>query len=237
MATGRVCAHMATATTTSSELVTWLAGCLGRGDLAPLSCEDLEELERHLTEDHYAGGTVIYARDALPERVHILRVGMVELSRDLGGRDAVVQLLRPGTVFGDVPLFLRTGEPTGARAVEDSIVLSIDSLTLFSLLGRRPMLARRWLVSVAGRMAEMQNRVSDLLAGGLDRQVGSWLLREATGDGVGVSQLTLARLLGARRTSVNQALRRLEADGYITTGYRRITVVNAAGLADMLARR
>lgn len=228
---------MAIATTTSSELVTWLAGCLGRGDLAPLSCEDLEELAGHLTEERYAGGTAIYERDALPERVHIVRTGMIELTRDLGGRSAVVQLLRPGAVFGDVPLFLRTGEPTEARAVDDATVLSIDSVTLFALLGRRPMLARRWLVSVAGRMAEMQDRVSDLLAGGLDRQVASWLQREATGEGVAVSQLTLARLLGARRTSVNQALRRLEADGYITTGYRRITVVDSSGLAEMLATR
>lgn len=228
---------MAIATTKTTELVSWLAGCLGRGDLAPLSCDDLEELADHLTESRYAGGTAIYQRDALPERVHILRSGMVELSRDLGGRSSVVQLLQSGSVFGDVPLFLRTGEPTEARAVDDCIVFSIDSVTLFSLLGRRPMLARRWLVSLAGRMAEMQDRVSDLLAGGLDRQVASWLLREGGEEGVAVSQLTLARLLGARRTSVNQALRRLEADGFISTGYRRITVTNPAGLAVMLSSR
>lgn len=228
---------MVIATTHTSELVTWLAGCLGRGDLAPMSCEDLEELAEHLSEERYAGGTTIYEREALPERVHIVRSGMVELTRDLGGRDVVVQLLRPGAVFGDVPLFLRTGEPTEARAIDDALILSIDSVTLFGLLGRRPMLARRWLVSVAGRMAEMQDRVSDLLSGSLDRQVGSWLLREGGPEGVSVSQLTLARLLGARRTSVNQSLRRLEAEGYIATGYRRITVTNSEGLATMLATR
>lgn len=232
---------MAIATTpppaVDQELVTWLAGCLGRGDLAPLSCDDLEELARHLTEDRYAGGTTIYARDALPERVHILRTGTVELTRDLGGRRAVVQLLQAGSVFGDVPLFLRTGEPTEATAVDDSVVLSIDSVTLFGLLGRRPMLARRWLVSVAGRMAALQDRVSDLLAGGLDRQVGSWLLREAGDESAAVSQLTLARLLGARRTSVNQSLRRLEEAGLIETGYRRITVTDREGLATLLATR
>lgn len=220
-----------------TDLVDWLARCLGHGDLAPLSCEDLEELVRHLSEDRYAGGTVVYARGALPERVHILRDGMVELTRDLGGRNAVVQLLRAGSVFGDVPLFLRTGEPTEARAVDDCVVLSIDSVTLFGLLGRRPMLARRWLVSLAGRMAGMQDRVSDLLAGSLDRQVASWLLREADADGVVVSQLTLARLLGARRTSVNQSLRRLEADGFIETGYRRIRMLDAARLAAMVDQR
>lgn len=228
---------MSITTTNRSELVSWLAGCLGRRDLAPLSCDDLEEFAGHLVEADYAGGTAIYERDALPERVHILRSGMVELTRELGGRSAVVQLVRPGAVFGDVPLFLRTGEPTAARAVEDSTVLSIDSVTLFALLGCRPMLARCWLVSLAGRMAGMQDRVSDLLAGGLDRQVASWLLRESAGGGVTVSQLTLARLLGARRTSVNQSLRRLETHGFITTGYRRITVVDPDGLAEMLTHR
>lgn len=228
---------MAIATTNQSDLVPWLSGCLGQGDLAPLSRDDLEEFADHLTEHRFAGGTAIYERDAVPDRVHIVHRGMVELTRDLGGRSAVVQLLRPGSVFGDVPMFLRTGEPTAARAVGDCTVLSIDSVTLFGLLGRRPMLARRWLVSVAGRMAEMQDRVSDLLAGSLDRQVGSWLQREGRGEGVTVSQLTLARLLGARRTSVNQSLRRLEAAGYITTGYRRITVVDPGGLAEMLANR
>lgn len=228
---------MTIVTADTSELVSWLAECLGRGDLAPLPCSDLEELAGHLTEHRYAGGTMIYQTHGAPERVHILRHGRVELTRDLGGRTSVLQLVHPGAVFGDVAMLLRTGRPTGARAVDDCVVASIDSVVLFGLLGRRPLLARRWLVAMAARMAAMEDRVGDLLAGGLDRQVASWLAREATGDGVAISQLMLARLLGARRTSVNQSLRRLEADGYITTGYRRITVVDRSGLVGLLSRR
>ncbi len=226
---------MATTADRSTDLVEWLASSLGRGNLAPLPCDDLEELSSHLTEVSYAGGTQIYERDQLPDRVHILRSGTVELARQFGGRRVVVQLLRPGAVFGDIPLFLRTGEPTEARAVEDSLVLGIDSLKLFALLGERPKLARRWLVSVAGRMSEMQDRVSDLLAGSLDRQVASWLLREAGRDGVSVSQQTLARLLGARRTSVNQSLRRLEEKKYIETGYRYVSVLDPEALVAVIA--
>jgi DNA-binding GntR family transcriptional regulator len=51
---------------------------------------------------------------------------------------------------------------------------------------------------------------------------------------VNVSQQTLARLLGARRTSVNQSLRRLEQDGLIETGYRRVAVVDAERLRSTL---
>ncbi len=219
----------------TGELVDWLARCLGRGDLAPLSCTDLEELAGHLEERHVAGGLPIYEQGQLPDRVHILRTGTIELARQIGRRRVVLQLLRPGAVFGDIPLFLRTGEPTEARAVEDSVVLTIDSLTLFTLLGQRPQLARRWLVSVAGRMAALQDRVGDLLAGSLDRQVASWLLREAGPGGAVVSQQTLARLLGARRTSVNQCLRRLEGRGLVETGYRRVAVRDPEGLRALLA--
>ncbi len=226
---------MVTKTERPADLVEWLASSLGRGNLAPLSCDDLEELASHLTEVRYAGGTQIYKRDQLPDRVRIVRSGTVELARDFGSRRVVVQLLRPGAVFGDIPLFLRTGEPTEARAVDDSSVLGIDSLKLFSLLGERPMLARRWLVSVAGRMSEMQDRVSDLLVGNLDRQVASWLLREAGSEGVTVSQQTLARLLGARRTSVNQSLRRLEDQNLIETGYRHVSVIDETALAEVIS--
>ena len=226
---------MSTTTAPASELVNWLGTCLGRGELAPMSCEDLEELAAHLEEHPFAGGTSVYEQHALPSRVYILRSGTVELTREVNGRRVVVQLLREGSVFGDIPLFLRSGEPTTARAVEDSVVLSIDSVTLFGLLGRRPMLARRWLVSVAQRMAAMQDRVSDLLAGSLDMQVASWVLREAGVEGIAVSQQTLARLLGARRTSVNQALRRLERQGLVEIGYRRIRVSDEAGLAAVIA--
>ena len=217
-----------------AELVAWLAACLGGGGADSSASHDLEELVGHLELAQYAGGTMVYARDQLPERVYLLREGAIELTRDLGSRRVVVQLLRPGSVFGDIPLFLRTGEPTAARAMDDSVLLTIDSLTLFNLLGQRPMLARRWLVSVASRMAGMQDRVSDLLSGTLDRQLASWLLREAGTDGVAVSQQTLAQLLGARRTSVNQSLRRLEAGGLIETGYRRVGVVDPARLKAML---
>ena len=55
--------------------------------------------------------------------------------------------------------------------------------------------------------------------------------------GIRVREAEVAGQLGISRTPVREALRRLEADGYISTGYRRIAVVDAEGLADMLSRR
>lgn len=211
----------------------WIARCLGRGDLAPLSPDDIDELAQELGEKRYAGGTFLSRTGEAPAKVHVVRSGSVELSRELHGRRAVLQILRPGDVFGDVPLFVRMTEPFDARAIEDCVVLSIDSLRLFDLLERRPRLARRWLVSMATRMAQVQMRLVDLLAGGIEAQVSSVLVRETEQGVVRLSQAMLAELIGARRSSVNRVLKGLEDRGLVRLRYRYVEVLDPAGLAHL----
>jgi len=175
--------------------------------------------------------------------VHVVRSGEIELSRGHGDRRVTLQLLRPGDVFGDVPAFLGDVpaflgdvEPFDARAVEDSTVLSIDVKTLFELLQTRPAVARRWFISLAERMQGLQNRLFDVLAGPLESQLASVLLREADGNGtIRITQAHLAEMLGAQRSSVQRVLKQLETGGLITLHYRRIVVADADALA-LLAR-
>jgi len=76
-------------------------------------------------------------------RIHVLRTGSLELSRDINDRRVALQILHPGNVFGDVPTFLGEAEPFDARAVEDSSVLTFEASALFELLASRPQLAQR----------------------------------------------------------------------------------------------
>lgn len=208
----------------------WIACCFGRGDLAPLAAEDVALLLRELGERSYPAGATIFRTGEAPACVRIVRQGAVELSRTLRGRRVVLQILRPGDVTGDIPLFVRMPEPYDARALEDSVVLAIDSVTLFGLLERHPRLARRWLVSLAQRTADIQMRLVDLLVGGLEAQIASVLVHQAEHGVVRLSQATLADLVGARRTSVNRVLKRLEAEGVVRLRYGQVDVLDASTL-------
>ncbi len=73
----------------------------------------------------------------------------------------------------DVPALLGDPEPFDARAIEDSSVLSIEADGLFELLQTRPLVARRWITSLAERMAGLQGRLVELRAGGLESQLAS----------------------------------------------------------------
>lgn len=210
----------------------WIAQQVGgRPDLAPLGPDDIEELGALLTEERYPAGATIFRVGEAPTRIGIVRRGAVELSCQLNGRRVVVQILRPGDVVGDVALFMRMTSPYVGVALEDSVILTIDSLEFHRLLDERPRLARRWLVSISSRMVSYQGRLLELLAGGLEAQIASVLIRRAERGVVKLSQSNLAELVGGRRTSVNRVLKRLEEQGLVRVRYGQVEIINEAGLA------
>ena len=139
----------------------WLACCLSRGATSPLSKTDLAMLADEMGTASVAGGTFVFRAGDKSSRIHVVRSGTVDLCRSLDGRRVTLQVLGPGDVFGDVPAFLGLPEPFDARALEDTVMLSIDADALFALLQTRPAIARRWFVSMAERMAGLQARLID----------------------------------------------------------------------------
>jgi CRP-like cAMP-binding protein len=217
-----------------SRYGTWIACCLSRGRKAPLNQGDVEQLATEMGEQAFAGGTFVFRRGDPAAKVHVVRSGSVELSRLVNGRRVMLQILHPGDVFGDVPALLGDPEPFDARAVEDGSVLSIDADALFELLQTRPLVARRWFVSLAERMAGLQGRLVDLLAGGLESQLASLLLRQVGADGVvHLTHGQLAELLGVPRASVQRVLKSLESAGLVALHYRRIELVDVGALVSL----
>lgn len=216
----------------------WLACCLSRGPASPLRETDLSLLVDEMGEEFYAGGTLVFREGDPAARVHVLTAGTIELSREINGRRVTFQVLRPGDVFGDVPVFLGDPEPFDARAAEDCTVLALDADALFHLLSTRPLVARRWFVSLAERMAGLQSRVADLLSGGIEAQLASILLREADDeDRVRTTQSNLSSMLGVQRSSVQRVLKQLEAAGLVELSYRCVDIVDRAALEALLGER
>ncbi|HEV7535590.1 MAG TPA: Crp/Fnr family transcriptional regulator [Acidimicrobiia bacterium] len=209
----------------------WIAQFFGRPELAPLRFDDIEELAALLREERYLAGTPVFRMGEAPTRVGILRSGAVELSRNLNGRRVVIQILRPGDSIGDIGLFLRMTAPYDGVALEDTVILTFDSVRLHHLLEQRPRLAWRWLVSVSGRAVGYQERLMELLAGGLEAQIASVLVRRSERGLVKLSQTSLADLVGCRRTSVNRVLKHLEEQKLLRLRYAQIEILDEAGLA------
>jgi CRP/FNR family transcriptional regulator, cAMP and macrophage regulator len=209
----------------------WVARCVGRADTAPLGEADLSALASYLTRRDAERGRVLFAAGKASQGVWIIRGGMVELAVGAGARRLVIQLLHPGDVDGDVELLLGMPFPYTARAVADTQYLFLDEQAFERLLREHPMVARRWLSSVAVRVASGQRRIVGLLGKSLTVQVARLLTEEAMDGRVRLPQRTLAAMLGVHRPSLNKVLKQFERQRLLEVGYGEIRVLDREGLA------
>jgi len=211
----------------------WVARCVGRGQAAPLRAEDVTALAPALAVREFAPGSVPFRAGEPTPGVWIVRNGRIELSVGSGRRRAVVQLLRPGDVDGDIQLLLDMPLPYTGRAVSEATCLFLAADGFEELLATRPAIARRWLSSVAQRLAASQARVLGLLGGSLTAQAARLLADEAVQGRVELPQRTLAAMLGVARPSLNKILKDFERDGLIKISYSAIEVLDHAKLAGL----
>ena len=203
----------------------WVARCVGRGQSAPLRPDDVTALASLLAVRAFAPGTVLFSGGQAPG-VWIVRSGRIELSVGSGRRRVVVQLLRPGDVDGDIQFLLDMPLPYTGRALSQVTCLYLSGADFDGLLAARPGIARRWLSSVAQRLAASQARILGLLGGSLTAQAARLLAEEAVDGRVELPQRTLAAMLGVQRPSLNKVLKELERDGLIRIGYSAIDVLD-----------
>jgi CRP-like cAMP-binding protein len=209
----------------------WVARCVGRGESSPLRPGDLVALAGTLQTLSVPAGGLIFRADQTPPGVWIVRHGQIELAVGSGRKRAVVHVLRPGDVDGDIPLLLDMPLPYTARALTDSVCLFLSRADFESLIGTHPAIARRWLSSVAGRLATSQARILVLLGRTLTAQVAQLLLDEETDGSVELAQRTLAAMLGVQRPSLNKILKDFEREHLIAVRYAAVDILDAAGLA------
>ncbi len=208
----------------------WMARCVGRGEWAPLTESDLSELGSRMESVDLDAGAPLFRQGEVSRGVWIVRNGRVELAHREGTRRVIVAIMHPGDVDGDISLILRMPVPYSGRAIEPVHALRLSEENFEILMRSSPALARRWLSSVAYRLAHAQRRVLQLSGRDLSTQLAGLLLDEERDGAVALPQDTLAALLGVRRPSVNKVLRAFERRGLVRTSYGRVELIDREAL-------
>ena len=209
----------------------WLARTFGRTDYLPLTREDAVALSQAGSVVDKYKGTHLFREGGTSDAAFVIQEGEVELYRMASSGRSVVGRIGPGAVVGDIAMFREEPYLSSARAVTGVRALRLEREALFPLLLARPVIAMRWLVTGLGQLEATQRSLIRLMNRTVLEQVADLLLDEQDRFGeIRLAQSTIAELLGASRQSVNEALGRLKKDGVIDTGYRRISVVDTAGL-------
>lgn len=95
------------------------------------------------------------------------------------GKDIIWGVFGPGDPLGSVAAFKELPYPASAAALEDTVCVRIPRSALYSLLERRPSIARGLLLGLTQRLVELVNRVGELTGARVEQRLARLFLRLA----------------------------------------------------------
>ena len=185
-------------------------------------------------------GQMVFWQDDPGEAMFVLLEGSVKLvvcSRD----GELIELHRHDApaVFGELAMLDGGPRTASAEAVERSTLLVVTRPELLRLLRNEDQVAEALLRTLGAMVRRTTRQISDLAFLSLQGRVARQLLVLA-GDGgaarTTVTQAELASMVSGARQTVNQALRSLEARGYIRASGRSLEILDRERL-ERLAER
>jgi CRP/FNR family cyclic AMP-dependent transcriptional regulator len=208
-----------------------------------LSEEQVRRLEGRSKSREFKRGTLIYAPSDLGDCVLVLSSGRVKIFHNTqDGKQALLALIDPGELFGELALVEPAQREEYAEAMEASTVVVVPteeiqrlmnehpklSLGLNKLLGLRVQRFNRRLKSLLFR--SNRERVVHLLFD-LAEKYGKYVQDGSIAIGIRLSHQELASIIGSTRETVTLVLGELQEEGALTVSRKEIVLHEVGRLA------
>jgi CRP/FNR family transcriptional regulator, cyclic AMP receptor protein len=184
----------------------------------------------------YRKGQLLFVENDPGESLILLRRGAVVVFRTAPtGERAVLSVLRPPDVLGEVSLLDGSARSLSAEAIEDTTALALSRGAFIELVHSNPRILDAVMRSLGSLIRRLTEQNADHVFLDLPGRVAKTLVRLA-GDSqapmitIELNQSQLAEMAGGSRQSVNQAIGSFASRGWLRTEGRRIVVTDVAAL-------
>ena len=202
-----------------------------------LDQEELEALSDVTFTRTFDRDNVIILAEEEGDTLFIIKKGQVKVSIvSEEGREVILSLLGPNSVFGELSLL--DGKPRSANviATEETDLLILRRSDFLELIYKTPQIATALLAELASRLRKTDRQIEGLALLDVTSRISETLLqlasdqgREST-DGVVIenrpTHQKMANMSGTTRETVSRVLKRLESEGYIACCGRKITILH-----------
>lgn len=174
----------------------------------------IERLSSYLTMRRVQRGTTIFAKGDIGTELIAVLSGRVKISvPSPDGREAVLNVVHEGEVFGEIALLdgrLRTAD---AVAITDCELMIIERRRFLPLLYEQPEVAIKLIEILCIRLRQTSEQVEDVMFLNLRKRLAKLVLRladEVEGPlprKIRVTQQEISRMIGVSRESINKQMR------------------------------
>jgi CRP-like cAMP-binding protein len=153
------------------------------------------------------------------------------------GKEQILNIVRPGDSFNDVPLFDNEASHVSTQALGLATLYEIGKPDMETLMKKYPLVARNIINVLAGRVRHLVTLVEDLSFRHVIGRVSKILLENApnnSGTGGRLTQQDMAAMAGTAREVVGRSLKVLEDEGIIKLDRNRIIIRDKEALRDRI---
>ncbi|HEX5597493.1 MAG TPA: Crp/Fnr family transcriptional regulator [Micromonosporaceae bacterium] len=184
----------------------------------------------------YRKGQLLFVEGDPGESLVVLRRGAVAVFRTSPtGERAMLSVIRPPDVLGEVSLLDASTRSASAEAIEECTTLALSRAAFMELVHANPRILDAVMRSLGALIRRLTEQNADHVFLDLPGRVAKTLVR-LTGDSsapmitIELTQTQLAEMAGGSRQSVNQAIGSFASRGWLRTEGRRIVVTDVAAL-------
>jgi len=204
-----------------------------------LNSRELHSITKLMFEKMVDRGEIIALEDEAMHNLYFVGAGVVKIFKTSpDGKEQILDLIRPGESFGDVPVFDGGLMPASAQAMGMVTLYGINKSNLEFILKAHPQVALNVINVLAGRVRHLVSLVEDL---SFKRVIGrvAKILLEYAGDGASsqkprLTQQEMAAMAGTAREVIGRSLKTLESDGVIRFDRHRIVITSRQALKEIM---
>lgn len=204
---------------------------------AGLSTAELDLLKGIIFERQAERGEFILLESEAADALYFVISGIVKVFKTSAeGNEQILQLIRPGDSFNDVPIFDGGPNPASAQAMGPVVLYSIKKSEIQAILRNHPQVALNVAQVLSQKQRNLIALVEDLSFKHVTARLAKILL-EYAGDGSAprqrLTQQEMAAIAGTAREIIGRSLKELEGEGMIRLDHHRIVITDKEALRRM----
>jgi CRP/FNR family transcriptional regulator, cyclic AMP receptor protein len=203
-----------------------------------LGSEALDQLCRYANLTSLKRGATIFSKGDPGNCLFAVISGTVKISiSSAGGRNAILNLMGPGEIFGEVAVLDGQARTADATANTDCEIYIIDRREFLPFVRSQPALAMKFIELLCGRLRWTSDQVEQVILQNLPGRLASALIRltekhkpSPVGRTIAITQQEISEMIGMTRESINKQLRVWAARKWVRLEHGAIVVLNAEPL-------
>ena len=204
-------------------------------DLDPEAFDQLCRYAKHTTLKR--GTTIVSKGDPGNSLIAVIS-GTVKISvTSSDGRSAILNLIGPGEIFGEVAVLDGQARTADATANTNCEIYIIDRRDFIPFVRSQPALAMKFIELLCTRLRWTSDQVEEVILPNLPGRLASALLRltekhklAPAGRTIAVTQQEISEMVGMTRESINKQLRAWADRKWVRLEHGAIVVLDAGSL-------